>query len=348
MYDQEFTEKMIKNTGRSLTEISKLVNEKPSLVDVKFDVHHLTPVVYHAKEKVVQLVAKDRVMFMHPNALYQLYGKSHFPASAEFRNNIELDTMQRVINDLWKNVICRVPKRGEKKKLLLRMNQDTDEIIAFLSERYNPYDNKDMMSSVEGGFSNVKWEKFVTHFYCDDYKLGMRIVFPGHAFKDPQGRVLWPALFVRNDETGNGAVHVNQSIFNVRTFSGLISLRHFQAQKAYHTRKYQDIVTVARKACGDIPDFTRKFIDDMTKAHQVFLPEFDIKELQEYLGSISVKKDEVKEILEYFIYIVNRDGVQARNKWTLSQAISYASRLFPYDRQMELEQLATKLLVRKY
>jgi hypothetical protein len=260
-----------------------------------------------------------------------MFQKIAYPQSEKFTSHISWSTMDQIIKELFHAAYKK------EREVLVRM--DENKVIAFLSNRYIPYDNRDLLSSIDIGLFDVAWERDIVDAYVNDYKCLFKVLFPDHVTEDPDtGYKLTPGLFVSNDETGNGAVHVHCLIYCGKYC--FTRIKHISAQRMVHTAKYVDAVKAVVKSCEALPQFIREFISSIHAAQDHKLGFADVSELYEYLGKTVVRKDEVKNILSYWD--------SNHNLWTLACAISEAGRDCDPLRRTELEKLATQILVRKY
>jgi hypothetical protein len=321
-----------------LQDVKNLVTATAPLHDIKVQSSaisaHVTP---HKRIYIVQKHGENR-MNLHIGAERQLYQKIGYPQSERFTSKIAWETMDRIIDELYSATY------KNDKELLIRADKENDTVVAFLSNRYNPYDNRDLLTNVEIGLCDVAWNQEIHDPYVNDYKCLFKVIFPEHSVTDSETELnLTPGLFISNDETGNGAVYCSQVISLTYGEKPLYfsNVKHISAQRTCHTSKYVDAANAVVKSCETLPKFAREFIATIHDAQSRKLNFTELSELYEYIGKTLVRKDEVRNILSLW-------DNQNRSLWTLGLAISRAAYDYNPLRRAELEKLATQILVRKY
>lgn len=106
----------------------------------------------------------------------------------------------------------------KRKGVLLRC-QDLNQIRAILSDRYEDFDNEELLNMVEPYCSNaeVKWS------YSDDEVFHLSLTFPGTLTEVQPGDEVMQGLHISNSEVGMRSVTIASYVWRLRCSNGMVS-----------------------------------------------------------------------------------------------------------------------------
>lgn len=234
------------------------------------------------------------------------------------------------------------------------------QVRAFLSDKYRPLDNLDLFQAVlpvlqEEEFRLQALELTETRFY-------MKLVLPRVEGEVKPGDWVQAGLIVRNSEVGAGSLAVEPFAYFLACHNGLIlpeaNLRKTHIGRAYMVAEDYCFLRTQTQTVIDagfwltVQDLLKGAIDEANFSGQVRKLrestsdqfEAEVYEVVEATGSkFRFTKEEQKSILESLLN--GHAGEVQFSRYGLLQAITDAAKdASDYERQIELEQAAGKLL----
>lgn len=332
--------------GKDVNEVLSKYKSQPRLLDRVVTPNNLKAYCFPSGSIYLKTELGDSLL--HENARRQFLSKIAYPDHKAFNERISNSSRGKLIDELL-DYRSSSGKAVFEKNLLLRTNPVTGEIVAFLSERYNPYDNHQVAEAVGNGLHSLSGEFARQTCVIDQpesYSMRMVVGFPDVPVTVPDGHGVWLGLDISNDETGNGSVRIIPAVFRWVCSNGMVSCQKVMELRHYHTKQNMGIETAIIQVCNKLPDFREKWQRQADAGIKYETPRFDdAAKLQDYLGKTDVSRADAREILRVWAKRAGIEEVYQWNLYQLAQAVSFYAASKGKNRQ-QLERLAHHIITR--
>lgn len=245
--------------------------------------------------------------------------------------------------DYWKSEI------GDKEFLVRAKSRKDDKLIrAFLSNRYNILDNKDVAIAFNDALSQEKFS--VVNFNITDDMFNARVVFDGEAYNNitgPDGKTnrLFAGLHVSNGETGNASARIDLIVWEEWCSNGAIKQfggNSLLAKK--HVGITDDLTELFGDSMDGVKDKSSEFIEQFLSAQR------DILKVTGYEALEGIAERRKQLFSGKFLDGCKRayDERPINTRYGVSSAITQAVQELPFNRRLPLEQLAGDIITNQF
>lgn len=253
----------------------------------------------------------------------------------------------------------RLLQRDEKRRMVRTLQNGSNVARAYLSDRYRPLDNEQVLQEVLPMLANIPGLEIVD---CEltEHRMYIKAITPRIQGDVKVGQTVQAGVVLSNSEVGAGALNISPLTYNLACLNGMIipDLRF----RAFH---------IGRKAAEDdnvfelLSDETKLANDRATlmKARDVALGIFNEEYFESLLGRMrasteekleSKRPDKAVEVLAEKIGLNETEQVSVLQhllmggdltRWGFANAVTAMAQEVPsYDRSVQLEQLGAKVM----
>lgn len=276
---------------------------------------------------VLNEVGPDRELTLTDRAFGQMCGRYHMPV--KYVKSLPAN----VYHNLFNHHLDGDPSR---RKFFLRCRGDF--LRAFLTERYAPLNNGEMVDILSG--MTQKFGHEIRQFHLDDDGLWCKILIPDLTRPDPSkaGAFLKVGILIGNSEVGSRSISVEPFVYRQTCTNDLV-VQEAEAMKARHVGGLlsRELSWRMTESMGKALKSGNELMDRMAQAY-----DDRIEKPEDIIKAIAEKRNLTQKITKevQMSYAVEPD----KNRFGLMNAFTRAAQRFTGDQRIELERLGGSLL----
>lgn len=271
----------------------------------------------------------------------QLFSRFNMP-TRYFRKLMDRGEYEMVARHVDYNISKYLEKTSKPNDLLVRMRslqENSKHIIrAILTEKYERYDNKNLLDVLVDLLSEVEQKVTIDKMRMTDKYTTMRLYFPESEIEPAKDDKVYSGVVVMNSEVGASGVRILPQIFRQVCSNGLIVAENNLSDEHYRRHLYNKDENISEWV-----------MEAFKKSFEVALGKMDLfDKSQRYtvqnpdtiLGKVQLKKNDKEKILEEY----QENWQQDESLFGLVNSITTVAKEKNQEDRLDLEAKAGQLL----
>lgn len=219
-----------------------------------------------------------------------------------------------------------------ERDVLLRI-QDNNTVRALMSSRFEPYDNLELLRTLEPFCAESK----VQVAFNDELTTNISLTFPQTATEIKLGDIVEQGVHIRNSEVGMASVTVSSYVFRLRCYNGLVGGGD---GGSYHFRHIGDGDSLRERVASAVESAVleaQKVTAQFKQALEIAIDN-PIERLQKVVEDNKLSKDDFNMMINSFTLEPDH------NLFGVVNAVTRTATQFDGEKAYELQRIGTKLL----